>query len=140
MTATTEHAADLEDALAAAHLPSLAAALVHLTGDASLVSRDRWPVYDFFGDSKLGGYSPERQAELRDAARTAIQAHLAGAPLPPQPSLETVRQMMDFVAGVEIPEHYAPFLMEELQMSGADPKQPDWSSPKLKAAAATLRW
>ena len=134
----TDHAAHLEEALAAAHLPSLAAALVHLTGDASLVGRDRWPVYDFFGDSKLGGYSPERQAGLRDKARAAIQAHLAGAPLPPQPSLETVRQMMDFVAGVEIPEHYAPFLMEELQMSGADPKQPDWSSPKLRAAAATL--
>ena len=134
----TDHSADLDAALAAAHLPALAAALVHLTGDASLVGRDRWPVYDFFGDSKLGGYSPERQAELRDKARAAIQAHLAGAPLPPQPSLETVRQMMDFVAGVEIPEHYAPFLMEELQMSGADPKQPDWSSPKLRAAATKL--
>src|SRR5580692_1910658 len=116
---------DLDEALAAAHLPALAAALVHLTGDASLVGRDRWPVYDFFGDSKLGGYSPERQAEIREAA-------------PPQPSFETVRKMMDFVAGAEIPEPYAPFLMEELQMSGVDPKRPDWSSPKLKAAAPTL--
>jgi len=60
---------DLDEALSAAHLPSLAAALVHLTGDAGLVGRDRWPVYDFFGDSKLGGYSAERQAELRAAAR-----------------------------------------------------------------------
>jgi len=129
---------DLDEALAAAHLPSLAAALVHLTGDAGLVGRDRWPVYDFFSDSKIGGYSLARQAELREAARAAIQAHLAGTPLPPQPSFETVRKMMDFVAGAEIPEHYAPFLMEELQMSGVDPKQPDWSSQKLKAAASKL--
>jgi len=129
---------DLDEALAAAHLPSLAAALVHLTGDAGLVGRDRWPVYDFFSDSKIGGYSLARQAELREAARAAIQAHLAGTPLPPQPSFETVRKMMDFVAGAEIPEHYAPFLMEELQMSGVDPKQPHWSSQKLKAAASKL--
>ncbi|HEY2709770.1 MAG TPA: NAD(P)/FAD-dependent oxidoreductase [Caulobacteraceae bacterium] len=134
----TDQPAQLDEALAAAHLPALAAALVHLTGDESLVGRDRWPAYDFFGDSKLGGYSPERQAELREKAKAAIAAHLAGAPLPPQPSLATLRQMMDFVAGVEIPEHYAPFLIEELQMSGVDPKRPDWTSPKLKAAAAKL--
>jgi 4-hydroxyacetophenone monooxygenase len=136
--AMTDQPAELDEALAAAHLPALAAALVHLTGDESLVGRDRWPAYDFFGDSKLGGYAPERQAELREKAKAAIAAHLAGAPLPPQPSLATLRRMMDFVAGVEIPEHYAPFLIEELQMSGADPKRPDWTSPKLKAAAAKL--
>ena len=133
-----DHKAQLEQALADAHLPALAAALVHLTGDASFITRDHWPVYDFFGDSKIGGYSPEIQAELRDKARTAIAAHLAGAPLPGSPSETTVRQMMDFVAGAEIPDRYAPFLMEELQMAGVDPKRPDWSSPKLKSAAEKL--
>ncbi|HEY1753436.1 MAG TPA: NAD(P)/FAD-dependent oxidoreductase [Caulobacteraceae bacterium] len=131
----TDHSAELEAALADAHLPSLAAAMVHLTGDASFVTKANWPVYDFFGDSKVGGYSAATQAELRTRAKAAIEAHLAGAPLAPQPSLETVRAMMDFVAGADIPEHYAPFLMEELAMSGIDPKRPDWSSPKLKAAA-----
>ncbi len=129
---------DLDEVLADAHLPSLAAALVHLTGDASLVARDHWPVYDFFGDSKLGGYTEAWQAELRGRAKAAIQAHLAGQPLPPSPDAATLRQMMDFVAGAEIPEHYAPFLMEELQIEGYDTKRPDWTSPKLKAAAAKL--
>ena len=50
----------LDEALAAAHLPSLVASLVHLTGDKSLVGRDRWPVYDFFGDSRAGGYSDRK--------------------------------------------------------------------------------
>ena len=135
---TAELEAALESALADAHLPSLAAATVHLTGDASFITKANWPVYDFFGNSKLGGYSPDVQAKIRDAARAALKAHLAGAPLPPSPSAETVRRMMDFVAGVEIPEHYGPFLMEELAMSGADPKRPDWSTPKLKAAAAQM--
>ena len=134
----SEHTVTLDDALAAAHLPSLVAALVHLTGDAALVGREGWPVYDFFGDSRAGGYSPVRQAEIRARAKSAIEAHLAGAPLPPAPTQALVRKMMDYVAGVDIPEHYAPFLMEELGLAGADAKRPDWSSPKLKAAAAKL--
>jgi 4-hydroxyacetophenone monooxygenase len=134
----TEPNVSLDEALAAAHLPALAAALVHLTGDESLVGKDRWPVYDFFGDSKLGSYSPERQAEIREKARAAIEAHLAGQPLPAPPTEDVVRRMMDFIAGTDIPEHYAPFLMEELQMQGVDPKRPDWTAPKLKGAAARL--
>src|SRR5689334_17738470 len=99
----TDHSAELEAALADAHLPSLAAATVHLTGDASFIEKANWPVYDFFGDSKLGGYGPETQAKLREAARKALEAHLGGAPLPPPPSEAVVRRMMDFVAGIDIP-------------------------------------
>jgi 4-hydroxyacetophenone monooxygenase len=133
-----ETSVTLDEALAAVHLPALAAALVHLTGDASLVARERRPGDPLVGDSRAGGCWYGGHAELRARAKLAMEAYLAGAPLPPQPSFETVRKMMDFVAGAEIPEHYAPFLMEELQMSGVDPKQPDWSAPKLKAAAAKL--
>jgi 4-hydroxyacetophenone monooxygenase len=128
----------LDEALDAAHLPALAAALVHLTGDDSLIAKDRWPVYDFFGDSKVGGYSPERQAEIRQKAKTALEARQAGKPLPPAPTEAVVRRMMDFIAGTGIPQHYAPFLMEELQMEGLDPKKPDWTAPKLKGSAAKL--
>jgi len=134
----TQTQVDLDEALGAAHLPALVAALVHLTGDESLIARDRWPVYDFFGDSRLGGYSPERQAQIRAAAKAAIEAHLAGKPLAPAPGEAVVRRMMDFIAGAEIPARYAPFLMEELQIGGADARKPDWSAPKLAAAAAQL--
>jgi 4-hydroxyacetophenone monooxygenase len=134
----TDDAVSLDAALADAHLPALAAALVHLTGDTSLVGRDRWPMYDPFGEVKSGGYSEAVQADLRARAKTAIEAHLAGKPLAPIPSQAVVRQMMDFVAGAEIPERYAPFLMEELKMTGEDAKRPDWTSPKLRAAAPHL--
>jgi 4-hydroxyacetophenone monooxygenase len=134
----TDDAVSLDAALADAHLPALAAALVHLTGDTSLVGRDRGPMYDPFGEVKSGGYSEAVQADLRARAKTAIEAHLAGKPLAPIPSQAVVRQMMDFVAGAEIPERYAPFLMEELKMTGEDAKRPDWTSPKLRAAAPHL--
>jgi 4-hydroxyacetophenone monooxygenase len=134
----TDETVTLDDALAEAHLPALVASLVHLTGDASLVARDRWPAYDPFGDSRTGGYSPERQAEIRGLAKAALEAHAAGAPLAPIPSEAVIRQLMDFVAGADIPERYAPFLIEELKMTGEDPKRPDWSAPALKAAAPRM--
>ncbi len=128
----------LDQALSEAHMPSLVAALVHLTGDTSLVARDNWPVYDPFGEARSGGFSEERQAEIQALAKAALEARAAGGP-PPAPLTEAqVRQVMDFVAGAEIPEHYAPFLMEELQLPGHDTKTPDWSAPKLKSAAPKL--
>ena len=129
----------LETALNEAHLPALLMATVHLTGDASILTPELKPMYDFFSDSRTGGLSDANQEKIKNFARKAILDHFEGGrALPPAPSAETVRKMMDFVAGAEIPEHYAPFLMEELQMSGVDPKRPDWSSPKLRAAAAKL--
>ena len=116
-------------ALEEAHLPSLMAALVHLTGDASDVTGDWRPVYDFFGDGQ-GGLSPEMQTRVRGQALEAIGRYRAeGEKLLPQaPAPELVRQMMDFVAGQPIPEHYVPFLMEELDLAGADSKARDWFS------------
>ena len=43
--------------------------------------------------------------------------------------------MMDWIAGADIPDHYVPFLIDELALDGRTTKTPDWSSPKLQAAA-----
>src|SRR5579872_140721 len=129
----------LDQALAAAHLPALLMATIHLTGDASLLTPERRPSYVLFADGNLGGYAEEVQADIRRRAKSAIKAHLAGAPLPPPPAPATARKMMDWAAGVDIPEAYADFLNDELALYAADTKKPDWSSPKLKAAAAKTK-
>ena len=130
---------DLDAALAEAHLPALLMSLVHLTGDAGLLTAERRPAYVLMADGKLGGYSPEVQDDIRARARAAIERHLAGAPLPPPPSPATVRRMMDWIAGADVPAHYAPFLTDELQLTGVDTRAPDWSSAKLKRAAARMK-
>ncbi len=129
----------IEEALAQAHLPALLMSLVHMTGDAGLLTPERRPSYDMVADPALGGFSEAIQAEIRDRAHIAIEAYLAGAPLPPPPRPETVRRMMDWLAGADIPAHYAPFLTDELQLTGADTKAPDWSAPILRAAAKTMK-
>ena len=130
----------IDEALADAHLPTLLMSLVHITGDAGLLSDDIKPVYDFFADGRFGGLAPEKQAELRALAKDAITAYLAGdGKLPPAPAAATLRRMMDFIAGAEVPERYVPMLMEELALDGVDQKKSDWSAPELKAAAAKLK-
>jgi 4-hydroxyacetophenone monooxygenase len=129
----------LDAAVAEAHLPALLMALIHLTGDASLLTAERRPTYVLLADGKLGGYSPEVQADIRARAKAAIKAHLEGAPLPPPPSPATVRRMLDWIAGADIPEHYAPFLLDELALTGESTKTPDWTAPNLRQAAGRMK-
>lgn len=118
--------ASLKLAIAEAHLPSLIAALVHITGDTSLTEGDIKPVYDFFGDGQ-GGLSEAQRARVQAHAFDAIKALRAGnKPKAAHLPIERVRRLMNFVAGAEIPEHYVPFLLEELALEGGDPKIADW--------------
>ncbi len=134
----TVDTAKLDAALAEAHVPSLAVALIHLTGDASRIEGGTRPLYDFFGDGQ-GGLPDEVQAAIRAEARAALIAHLdSGTAAPPPPDAATIRRMMDWIAGVDIPEHYAGFLTEELQIDGRDARRPDWQAATI-APGRTLR-
>ena len=118
----TETDAAIKAAIDEAHLPSLIAALVHVTGDAGFVTGDIKPVYDFFGDGQ-GGLTAEQIASTKARALDALKKYRdAGSKLPQQPTRATVRKMMNFVAGADIPERYVPFLEEELALDGVDPK------------------
>ncbi|HLI65363.1 MAG TPA: NAD(P)/FAD-dependent oxidoreductase [Caulobacteraceae bacterium] len=131
--------AAIDQAVGEAHLPSLMMSLVHLTGDASILSDDMKPAYDMFADGRLGGFDEARQARVRGAAKSAIAAYLASGKLPAPPAPATVRRMMDFIVGGQVPERYMGMMMEELAVDGVDQKRPHWESPKLKAAAAKMK-
>jgi 4-hydroxyacetophenone monooxygenase len=134
----TEVSPTLDEALEAAHLPALLMSLIHLTGDDGLLTAERRPTYVLLADGKDGGYSTEVQADIRRRAKQAITAYLEGAPLPPQPSPSTIRRMIDWIAGADIPPSYGPFLMDELGLGEIDTKTPDWSAPRLEEAAKRL--
>lgn len=133
----SDKASEIEWALKDAHIPSLMMALVHLTGDAGHLNAEVKPVYDFWGDGQ-GGLAPEKQQKIRDAAKAALLALSDGKPLPPPPDQATIRRMMDFIAGTEIPQRYVPFLNEELGIAVEDTRQPNWDTPKLRHAAAKM--
>ena len=56
-----------------AHIPSLMAALVHITGDLSLVRGDIRPAGELFGDAQ-GGITEEQQEHIRGLALDALRS------------------------------------------------------------------
>ena len=111
----------IEAALAHAHVPSLINALVHLTGDASLIRGDIRPTSQMFGDPQ-GGISDAHQAAVRERALAELAAYRdAGCPALAPPSPALVKEMVDFVVGKELDASYGDFLMSELKVFDEDP-------------------
>ncbi len=129
----------LEQGLREAHLPALLMAAIHLTGDASILDECPRPNVDFFTDGRTGGFSPEVQEKIRKYARDAIEAYLDGKAVPAPPSNVTVRRMINFVAGTDVPEHYLPFLLDDLALDGTDPKLPKVEGTALEQKRTDLK-
>ena len=126
----------LKSALADAHIPSLMVALVHVTGDASIVRGAIRPVSDFFGDAQ-GGITEAQQAEVRARAFDLLRAYRDGGhrlPAPPREAL--VHELVNFIIGKEVGSDYAAFLESELAMNDdVDP----YAAPGLEKLPAATR-
>ena len=113
----------IQDALRDAHIPSLMMALVHLTGDLSILRGDIHPSGDFFSmmADPQGGITAEQQATIRARALDALKAYRDGTlKLPPPPSQDAVQEMINFVTGQALSPDYVEFLMAELALNGED--------------------
>ncbi len=116
--AITADDATIAAALQEAHIPSLVLALIHMTGDMSLVRGDIKPVVEFL--SSEDGLTDEQRDEIR---RTALQVLIRHRDDPQDfyvPSDGELREMMDFITGQSLAEEYVEFLSAELGMHGED--------------------
>jgi 4-hydroxyacetophenone monooxygenase len=113
----------IQSALQDAHVPSLMMALVHLTGDVTLLRGDIRPASDlitFLGDPQ-GGISEAQQATIRALALEALKRYRdGGSRVPPPPSEDTVHEMVNFMIGQPLSAEYVDFLMAELALDGTD--------------------
>ncbi len=122
-------------ALEEAHIPSLMAALVHLTGDTSHIKGDIKPQTEFLGDPQ-GGITPEQQARVRAQALDVLRAYRdSGGELPAPPSPEAIREILEFTIGQEVSENYVEFLIAELSLNGEDP----YAQPAIQGVPAETR-
>src|SRR3954466_8331052 len=88
-------------ALKEAHIPSLMAALVHITGDIGVIRGEIRPVSGFFGDAQ-GGITEPQQEKIRAFAFDALRKFRDnGHKLPPSPS-GSILEMVNFVIGTEV--------------------------------------
>ena len=113
----------IRSALQDAHVPSLMMALVHLTGDPSILRGDIRPSSDFFTflADPQAGITEAQQATIRALALDALRAYRdGGGRLPPPPCEDTVHEMMNFITGQTLSPDYVQFLMGELALAGDD--------------------
>ncbi|MGW4335061.1 flavin-containing monooxygenase [Rhodococcus koreensis] len=107
---------DLRDALADANLPTLLAALAHVTGE------DRWIESPFvptlppdLGDHDSGGFAEEVQDRIRAEAFDVLRRLRDGEVEPaPQPDPDRLVRILSATLGEVLPEGYGHLLGEEL--------------------------
>lgn len=113
--------ATIRDALAVAHIPALMNALVHISGDASIIRGAIRPRKTLFRDPQAG-IDEAGQAQIRARAFEVLTAWRdAGAPEPAVPDSDLVREMLTFIIGQPVSDDYIEFLSAELGMYGEDP-------------------
>ena len=117
---------DLRTALLDANIPTLLMVMTQLSGD------DRWmaaryqpapilvPEGSLFPDDS-GDYSDQLAEEIRSAAfNMLIELRDQGGVLPPAPSLERMRQMMEFSTAEPLEDEFCAMLLEETNFVDRD--------------------
>jgi 4-hydroxyacetophenone monooxygenase len=120
----------IADQLAAVSVPALIASIVLLTGDTSYV---RGPIRPraFLHNEFQGNLSDAEKAATRAAALDAICAWRdAGCPGPPQPTEDTVREILDWIACEPVGDEYARLYMEEMDLSATNPRAINLQEPR----------
>jgi len=90
------------------HIPSLMAALVHITGDLNLIRGEIRPTNAFFGDAQ-GGITKSSREDRGIALQALRKYRDEGHKLPPAP-VAHVHEMVNFVIGTTVDSDYEEFL------------------------------
>jgi 4-hydroxyacetophenone monooxygenase len=110
----------LRASIQAANLPALLMVLFQLTGDRRWLEDPYRPTRTRgLEDNRLGGFSDEIQAEVREAAVAAILAWAAGEPVAePAPTGELLVHLMSTCMGEPVAGEYASMMAAELGFTG----------------------
>jgi 4-hydroxyacetophenone monooxygenase len=107
--------AELRAALEVGNIPTLLLVLRRLTGDPRWLEEPYRPTRAAaLNDNDSGGFPPERQAEIREAAFAAIRDWRDGrTTLPEPPSVESLVAELSAAMNEQIPAEYARTMAEE---------------------------
>jgi len=132
----TEDDAFLAATLEHASVATLMMAIVHLTGDTSLLGGPIRPQRPLPGEAD-GGLSDADKAAVRATALEALRAYRdRGCTLPPPPSPATIREMMSFMVGEDVPDEYVPMFLEEMALDGGDARDVAWDAVPAERRAS----
>ena len=118
--AITEPDEIITAALEEANIPALMVSLVHVTGNMNIIRGGIRPHARVLGDPHVGITEVQR-ATVRAQALEILKTYRdGGCKLPQAPTVDQVREMMDFLVGEPLPNDYGKFLMGELSLDGGD--------------------
>jgi 4-hydroxyacetophenone monooxygenase len=124
----TEDDAFIAEALEHASVATLVMAIVHLTGDTSLLEGTIRLQPPLPGEVD-GGLTDDDKRRIRAMGLDALRAYRdRGGTLPPPPSAATIRQMMSFLVGQEVPDEYVPMFLEEMALDDGDARDVAWDA------------
>ena len=118
--AITEPDEFIKAALEEANIPALMVSLVHVTGDMNTIRGDIRPHPRILGDPYVGITEAQRATVRAQALEILATYRDDGYKLPQAPTIDQVREMMDFLVGEPLPNDYGKFLMGELSLDGGD--------------------
>jgi len=120
VTLIAEDDAFIEAALQKASIPTLMTAMVHITGDPSILRGSVRPQKTIMGDVQ-GLMSQQDKHSVRKLALEILKTYRdGGCQLPPPPTPDLIHEMMSFMVGEEVPDDYVPMMLEEMALDGED--------------------
>ena len=107
----------LRNALSQAHIPSLMNALVHITGDFSIIEGDVKPTPMMFGDPQ-GGIPEEERQRIQELAFEVLK-EIGAKQVDSHPiSQDRALQMARFITSADLTQDYGDFALSQLNMNG----------------------
>jgi 4-hydroxyacetophenone monooxygenase len=127
----------ISSALAQAHIPALAAALMHLNGNRDHFSKVR-PQFVMFAEDEDGLTDPDR-LWIRERAFDALTKYRdRGCAELPRPAPDDVIAAMSYITGTEMTPEEVPFLREELNLFAEDGRRVPIDNVALAAGLNVL--
>lgn len=108
---------ELRAALAEANLPTLLMVMFQLSGDRTWLEEPFRPERTRgIADNDTGGFSPELQETIRNAAYDILAAWSNGTPMAhPTPDAALLVEMITTCMGEEVPEEFGPMFAEDMR-------------------------
>lgn len=109
---------------------ALAMSAIHMSGSLDIIRTGIRPRPPAFNGDSSGSLSPDDMAAIRRQGLEIIKAWRdAGQPAPYRPTDAELREMVDFIMGIEMPDGYVEMICEDMAYDGADARAFRWNRP-----------
>ena len=134
----TEDDEFLRRVVTSASTPALMMALIHVSGDKSLLGGPIRPGKAMMNEIQSSMSDGDRAEIARLAVKVLGEYRDRGCTLPLPPDRRTILEMMGFIVGGQVSPEYVPMMLEELALDGTDQRSIHWEAGSALRKQAAL--